>query len=213
MIVLQRGKRCKACAAAVHQPTRATLLMDLHTELAVGASPCEADVVRNLLHGIHDTRVNERRCLALVHADDVLGDRFVSASDARGTRLCTMRRRLRSAWRCRAGGREHALLVVLLIQDDEKEVEAAHDGGTDVNVLAQRARCVVAACTCSGGKRAVMTSPVARDVPQALRTARGRTINWVRSSKDGGSSVQRGLQASLCDRNCLLLHGLQRRAW
>ena len=67
---------------------------------------------------------------------------------------------------------------LLLVADDKEEVEAGHDRGTDVNVESERPRPVIT------------------------------TMDWISCRKDRGSSVQGGMNASLGDRDCLLLHGL-----
>eukprot|EP00354_Favella_ehrenbergii_P002548 CAMPEP_0170463488 /NCGR_PEP_ID=MMETSP0123-20130129/8581_1 /TAXON_ID=182087 /ORGANISM="Favella ehrenbergii, Strain Fehren 1" /LENGTH=127 /DNA_ID=CAMNT_0010728933 /DNA_START=891 /DNA_END=1274 /DNA_ORIENTATION=+ len=70
------------------------------------------------------------------------------------------------------------IIVFLLVEDNEEEVETRHDRRRDVDVEAERLRAVVAA---SYG---------------------------VRRGQDRGASIEGGVDASLGNRDGLLLHGL-----
>ena len=67
-------------------------------------------------------------------------------------------------------------IVLLLVDDDEEEVETRHDWRADINVVAQ-------------GPRAIIS-----------------TSERISCGQDRGTSIERGVDASFCDRDGLLLH-------
>lgn len=69
-------------------------------------------------------------------------------------------------------------IVVLLVKNEEEDVESTHDRRRDVHVLSQ-------------GPRPIIPS-----------------IDWVGRSQDRSSCIECGVDASLSDRNSLLLHSL-----
>ena len=68
------------------------------------------------------------------------------------------------------------LIILFLVDDDEKEVETRHNWRADINVEAQRSRAVIS------------------------------TSKRIGCSQDRGTSIERGVDASFCDRDGLLLH-------
>ena len=68
------------------------------------------------------------------------------------------------------------IFIVLLINNDEEEVETRHNWRADINVVAQ-------------GPRAIIS-----------------TSERISCGQDRGTSIERGVDASFCDRDGLLLH-------
>lgn len=68
------------------------------------------------------------------------------------------------------------VFVVLFIKDDEEQVETRHDWGRDVDVVAERLGTVIP------------------------------TSDWIGSSQDRGTGIERGVDSCLGDRDGLLFH-------
>ena len=69
------------------------------------------------------------------------------------------------------------LIILLFVDDDEEKVETRHNRRADINVVAQGPRTIIS------------------------------TSERISCSQDRGASIERGMDASFCDRDGLLLHG------